>query len=55
MTQIRRNKNTVAWWLKHFKFTISRWEMSTNKYGMESLTVGYYDARDPQSSHQFFF
>ena len=55
MTQTRLNKCTVAWWLRHFGFTISLWDVCVNKYGMASLTVGYYDVRDPQSAHAFFF
>jgi hypothetical protein len=52
--RIRVSRGSVAWWLRHFRFTVDRWEVDM-KYGRENITVGYYDARDPQSSHQFFF
>jgi hypothetical protein len=52
---MRLKRDTVAWWIRRFGYTISLWHVYTNKYGTMSLTVGCYDVRDPQSAHQFFF
>lgn len=52
--RIRVNRDSVAWWLRHFRFTIDWWEVGTS-HGLPCLIIGYYDVREPQSSHQFYF
>lgn len=55
MRRTRTNKNTIAWWVRHFGFTVDLWNVYTNKWGTASLTVSCYNDADWMSQHEFYF
>lgn len=51
----RVNKNTIAWWIRHFGFVCERWDGFERKWGILSLSISCYNPADPQSQHTFDF
>lgn len=49
---MRTNKRTIAYWIKHFGYTIEWWNTSS-KFGLQSLGFQVYGP--DMSTHTFYF